>query len=55
MALSMLEGLEAMVASTSMEELEAMVSATLAFGRDARTTEPVTQLDLAELLRPLDS
>ncbi len=34
-----------------LEEMEAMVSATLAFGRDARTTEPVTQLDLAELLR----
>jgi signal transduction histidine kinase len=36
-----------------LEELEAMVSATLAFGRDARTTEPVTSLDLAELLRTL--
>jgi signal transduction histidine kinase len=34
-----------------LEELEAMVSATLAFGRDARTTEPVAPLDLAELLR----
>ncbi|HEY0182857.1 MAG TPA: ATP-binding protein [Rhodopila sp.] len=34
-----------------LEELEAMVSATLAFGRDARTTEPVSHLDLAELLR----
>jgi signal transduction histidine kinase len=34
-----------------LEELEAMVSATLAFGRDARTTEPVVPLDLAELLR----
>ena len=34
-----------------LEEMEAMVSATVAFGRDARTTEPVTQLDLAELLR----
>jgi signal transduction histidine kinase len=34
-----------------LEELEAMVSATLAFGRDARTAEPVTSLDLAELLR----
>jgi len=34
-----------------LEELEAMVSATLAFGRDARTTEPVTSLDLAELVR----
>ena len=34
-----------------LEELEAMVSATLAFGRDARTTEPVTSLDMAELVR----
>ena len=34
-----------------LEELEAMVAATLAFGRDARTTEPVSSLDLAELLR----
>ena len=34
---------------TDLEELEAMVSATLAFGRDARTTEQVTSLDLAEL------
>lgn len=34
-----------------LEELEAMVSATLAFGRDARSTEPVASLDLAELLR----
>lgn len=36
-----------------LEELEVMVSATLAFGRDARTTEPVTHLDLAELLRTI--
>jgi signal transduction histidine kinase len=36
-----------------LEELEAMVSATLAFGRDARTTEPMSQLDLAELLRTI--
>ncbi len=36
---------------TDLEELEAMVSATLAFGRDARTTEQVTSLDLAELVR----
>jgi signal transduction histidine kinase len=34
-----------------LEELEAMVSATLVFGRDARTTEPVSPLDLPELLR----
>jgi hypothetical protein len=36
-----------------LEELEAMVSATLAFGRDARTTEAVSHLDLAELLRTI--
>ncbi len=36
-----------------LEELEAMVSATLAFGRDAAATEPVYPLDLAELLRTL--
>jgi signal transduction histidine kinase len=34
-----------------LEELEAMVAATLAFGRDARDGEPVVALDLAELLR----
>lgn len=34
-----------------LDELEAMVSATLAFGRDAKSTEPVSTLDLAELLR----
>jgi signal transduction histidine kinase len=32
-------------------ELEAMVSATLAFGRASRTDEPTVALDLAELLR----
>ena len=37
--------------TADLEELEAMVSATLAFGRDARTTEPVSSLDLPELLR----
>ncbi|WP_428483706.1 ATP-binding protein [Rhodopila sp.] len=36
-----------------LEELEAMVSATLAFGRDARTTESVSSIDLAELLRTI--
>jgi len=36
-----------------LEEMEAMVSATLAFGRDVRTTEPVSPLDLAELLRTI--
>jgi signal transduction histidine kinase len=34
-----------------LEELEAMVSGTLAFGRDSKSTEPVSPLDLAELLR----
>ncbi|MBW4091588.1 MAG: HAMP domain-containing histidine kinase [Proteobacteria bacterium] len=34
-----------------LDELEQMVAATLAFGRDARTGEPVVPLDLAELLR----
>jgi signal transduction histidine kinase len=36
-----------------LEELEAMVSATLAFGRDAKSAEPVASLDLAELLRTI--
>ncbi|MGA3398915.1 MAG: ATP-binding protein [Acetobacteraceae bacterium] len=36
-----------------LEELEAMVSATLVFGRDARTGEAVSALDMAELLRTL--
>jgi signal transduction histidine kinase len=36
-----------------LEELEAMVSATLAFGRDARAGEPVTAIDLPELLRTI--
>ena len=36
-----------------LEELEAMVSATLAFGRDVRAGEPVSPLDLAELLRTI--
>ena len=36
-----------------LEEMEAMVSAALAFGRDARTAEAVSQLDLAELLRTI--
>jgi len=34
-----------------LEELEAMVSATLAFGRDTKASEPVSALDLPELLR----
>jgi len=36
-----------------LDELEAMVSATLAFGRDATSAEPVSALDLAELLRTI--
>jgi signal transduction histidine kinase len=36
-----------------LEELEAMVSATLAFGRDSRAMEPVSSIDLAELLRTI--
>jgi hypothetical protein len=36
-----------------LDELEAMVSATLAFGRDATLAEPVSALDLAELLRTI--
>jgi two-component system, OmpR family, sensor kinase len=36
-----------------LDEMEAMVAATLAFGKDITTTEPVTRLDLASLLRTL--
>ena len=36
---------------SDLDELEAMVSATLAFGRDATHAEPVAPLDRAELLR----
>lgn len=36
-----------------LDEMEAMVSATLAFGRDITTTEPVTRIDLASLLRTI--
>ncbi len=36
-----------------LEEMEAMVTATLAFGRDATSAEPVAALDLPELLRTL--
>ena len=36
-----------------LEEMEAMVAATLAFGRDATSAEPVAALDLPELLRTL--
>lgn len=34
-----------------LDEMEAMVAATLAFGKDITTTEPITKLDLASLLR----
>jgi signal transduction histidine kinase len=34
-----------------LDEMEAMVSATLAFGRDATSSEPVTPLDLPTLIR----
>jgi signal transduction histidine kinase len=36
---------------TDIDELEAMVSATVEFGRDAAASEPVTSLDLAVLAR----
>ncbi len=36
-----------------LDEMEAMVAATLAFGRDITTTEPVTRIDLASLLRTI--
>ncbi len=36
-----------------LDEMEAMVAATLAFGKDITTTEPVTRLDLASLLRTI--
>jgi signal transduction histidine kinase len=36
-----------------LEEMEAMVSATLAFGRDAGSREAVSPIDLAELLRTI--
>lgn len=36
-----------------LDEMEAMVAATLAFGRDAAATEPATKLDLASLLRTI--
>lgn len=36
-----------------LDEMEAMVSATLAFGKDITTTEALTRLDLASLLRTL--
>lgn len=36
-----------------LDEMEAMVAATLAFGKDITTTEPLARLDLASLLRTL--
>jgi signal transduction histidine kinase len=36
-----------------LDELEAMVAATLAFGRDITTDEPVTTVDLSELARTI--
>lgn len=36
-----------------LDEMEAMVSATLAFGKDITTTEPIVRLDLASLLRTI--
>lgn len=36
-----------------LDEMEAMVAATLAFGRDITTTEPIARLDLASLLRTI--
>jgi signal transduction histidine kinase len=36
-----------------LDEMEAMVAATLAFGRDAASTEPVVRLDLVSLLRTI--
>ncbi len=36
-----------------LDEMEAMVSATLAFGRDITTSEPLTRIDLAVLLRTI--
>ncbi len=36
---------------SDLDELESMVSATLAFGRDAASEEPVSSIDVAELAR----
>ncbi len=38
---------------SDLDELETMVSATLAFGRDSRINEPVSSVDLVELLRTI--
>ncbi|MBU6426067.1 MAG: ATP-binding protein [Rhodospirillales bacterium] len=36
-----------------LDEMEAMVAATLAFGKDVTTTEPLARIDLASLLRTI--
>lgn len=36
-----------------LDEMEAMVAATLAFGKDITTTEPIARMDLASLLRTI--
>lgn len=38
---------------SDLDELETMVSATLAFGRDSQISEPVSSIDLVELLRTI--
>ena len=38
---------------SDLDELETMVSATLAFGRDSRVDEPMSSIDLVELLRTI--
>lgn len=38
---------------SDLDEMEAMVAATLAFGKDITTTEPLARLDLASLLRTI--
>lgn len=38
---------------SDLDELETMVSATLAFGRDSRIEEPVSSVDLVELMRTI--
>ena len=38
---------------SDLDELESMISATLAFGRDSTTTEPPARIDLAELVRTI--
>jgi signal transduction histidine kinase len=38
---------------SDLDDMEAMVAATLAFGRDAQATEAISRVDLAELLRTI--